>query len=1013
MEVITGAMSTLLPKLGDLLMEEYKLQTSVKGDIRFLKAELKAMETALLVISEASLDLSPDSQDKIWAKEVRDLSYDIEDNVDKFMVRIDHAPKKLGGLRGFIDRTLNLKSNHLTKARIRHEIGTDMKEIKTHITEVKERRDRYKVDKVALRPEGKTVDNHYLSVIHKRASELVGAEKKSGELIERLMEGDDASKKQRRIVSVAGFGGLGKTTLAKVVYDKLIGKFDCGAFVSVSHRPNIERIFINMLHQLGVRNIEATWDHEQLIFELKKFLQDKMYFIVIDDIWETSVWETIQFALVDNEYGSKVISTTRDLHVAEEVGTVYRLKPLSRADSRKLFCLRVFGTEEDCIPNALAEVSENILKKCGDVPLAIITIASMIASGKDNTREAWSKVCHILGSGLEDSHDAIVEMRRILYISYYHLPHHLKACMLYLSSYQEDACIWTEQLIWKWVGEGFIKGQQEESFYDVGEHYVAELINRGMVDPPLDINHDCDKTAYFRVHDMVLDLITRLSNEDDFLTTLDGQRPIHLPEKIRRLSIRSSKEEHVRKLSIKHLEHVRSLFVSLEAFHFLPDLFTFPVLRLLDLSGCEQVGNQYFRCICNLFHLRYLRLSHTSITEIPKEIKNLHCLQFLDVSRTEVTKLPSTFDQLRQLLYLRVSTLTRTPDGFGNLKQLEALDGTIIVDSPTMLHNLTGLSKLRRMDLQFDEWDESYEELFIECLGSLGGLEYLNLSGCNGDFGSRCDKVTPGPQLLQNINMKSSTICAVPRWMSSLCALTILHIYLSTLGEEDLHVLGSIPSLSDLQLSVEESTQGCNKKIVIDNAYSFLCLKKFEICKTIGVVFAHGAMPKLQTLVLLFGVLETLDKFGDFDFGLENLSSLMHVDAWMGCSKAKSEKLQAAKESIQNALDMNPNKPTLNCKETDLLKMHIQFKGCQSAVTKILTEIDGVSEENIQLKQGKLTVSGQVDPTTVIDKLNKAGMLAQLLSYRWEQPWYFHYPYPPPYYVVHSAEEDPNSCSVM
>ncbi|CAO2149191.1 unnamed protein product, partial [Urochloa humidicola] len=64
--------------------------------------------------------------------------------------------------------------------------------------------------------------------------------------------------------------------------------------------------------------------------------------------------------------------------------------------------------------------------------------------------------------------------------------------------------------------------------------------------------------------------------------------------------------------------------------------------------------------------------------------------------------------------------------------------------------------------------------------------------------------------------------------------------------------------------------------------------------------------------------------------------------------------------------------------------MRFQFEGCQSTIRKILTEMGGVTEYNIELKQ-KVTVSGSVDPTKIINKLKKAGMHAQLLSYMWEQ----------------------------
>jgi len=62
-----------------------------------------------------------------------------------------------------------------------------------------------------------------------------------------------------------------------VVYDKLKGQFDCTAFVSVSENPNIERIFINMLGQLGHDKNVETCDTQQLINEVRAFLQDKRY----------------------------------------------------------------------------------------------------------------------------------------------------------------------------------------------------------------------------------------------------------------------------------------------------------------------------------------------------------------------------------------------------------------------------------------------------------------------------------------------------------------------------------------------------------------------------------------------------------------------------------------------------------------------------------------------------------------------------------------------------------------
>jgi len=87
-------------------------------------------------------------------------------------------------------------------------------------------------------------------------------------------------------------------------------------------------------------------------------------------------------------------------------------------------------------------------------------------------------------------------------------------CMLYLSSYPEDYEISTEELILKWMGEGFILKEQGRSFYEVGEDYFNELINTSMIQGS---KFDYEsKAVKCQVHDMVLDLITRLANEDGF-----------------------------------------------------------------------------------------------------------------------------------------------------------------------------------------------------------------------------------------------------------------------------------------------------------------------------------------------------------------------------------------------------------------------------------------------------------------------------------------------------------------
>ncbi|KAF0888831.1 hypothetical protein E2562_019342 [Oryza meyeriana var. granulata] len=103
-------------------------------------------------VSEAQMT---DNMDKMWARSVRDLSYDIEDIIDKFMVRVrSHPSSRLHGIRGLFVRSLGL----LTMAKIRRQIATDIEYIKKFVAEVAERRQRYGVDDIIDQPMAHAID---------------------------------------------------------------------------------------------------------------------------------------------------------------------------------------------------------------------------------------------------------------------------------------------------------------------------------------------------------------------------------------------------------------------------------------------------------------------------------------------------------------------------------------------------------------------------------------------------------------------------------------------------------------------------------------------------------------------------------------------------------------------------------------------------------------------------------------------------------------------------------------
>ena len=181
---------------------------------------------------------------------------------------------------------------------------------------------------------------------------------------------------------------------------------------------------------------------------------------MIDDVWSVPAWEAIRVRLPENKCSSRIIVTTRIETVAKASSVsedlVHHIKPLDLHDSKKLFVKRVFGSMGGTCPDGLKDTMDSILKKCGGLPLAIVSIASLLASyNSAESVEMWIKVSNSIGSQME-SHPTLEGMRQMITLSYDYLPHHLKACMMYLSTFPEDYVIAKDRLLYRWIAEGLV-----------------------------------------------------------------------------------------------------------------------------------------------------------------------------------------------------------------------------------------------------------------------------------------------------------------------------------------------------------------------------------------------------------------------------------------------------------------------------------------------------------------------------------------------------------------------------
>ncbi|CAO2187051.1 unnamed protein product [Urochloa humidicola] len=206
MNVATGALGSLLPMLGELLKEEFKLQTGVKKDIESIQRELGSMEVALRKVAEVPRD-QLDEQVRHWADEVRELSYDADDMVDAFLVRVvGHRLTEHSCFKRLMEKMASL----FKKAKARHQIATAIGDIKAQVQDVAAQRDRYRVDSVGtnLPAPTSTVDPRLLS-LYKDKKEIVGIQEPVDNIIKRLTDDGGSVKKPTQDYLHFGAGRIG------------------------------------------------------------------------------------------------------------------------------------------------------------------------------------------------------------------------------------------------------------------------------------------------------------------------------------------------------------------------------------------------------------------------------------------------------------------------------------------------------------------------------------------------------------------------------------------------------------------------------------------------------------------------------------------------------------------------------------------------------------------------------------------------------------------------------------
>ncbi|XP_057810269.1 putative late blight resistance protein homolog R1A-4 [Salvia miltiorrhiza] len=218
--------------------------------------------------------------------------------------------------------------------------------------------------------------------------------------------------------SIVGMAGVGKTTLAKHIFEdpSIQSHFDFRIWVKVGRKYEHNELLCCVLAQvapIAYRMLaQGDNDDEELVGLLKEKLQDKKCLIVLDDVWEEQATYHLTNCLQENDMVGRIryLLTSRQYIIFEDHG-YERMRLLNEEESKKLLGEKVFGQKvfsEDGFPLPLEELGEKIAKKCEGLPLMIVTVAELLSKA-DKTPEYWTEVLKQHSSVFVEAYNQISE----------------------------------------------------------------------------------------------------------------------------------------------------------------------------------------------------------------------------------------------------------------------------------------------------------------------------------------------------------------------------------------------------------------------------------------------------------------------------------------------------------------------------------------------------------------------------------------------------------------------------
>ena len=485
------------------------------------------------------------------------------------------------------------------------------------------------------------------------------------------------------VVPIVGMAGIGKTTLAEIVYNetRVESYFDLRIWVFVSDQFDVVRVTKTILRSVTLKHIDLN-DLNLLQVSLKEKLVGKRFLLVLDDVWNkrNNDWDLLWNPLKTGAKGSKILVTTRNRDVASSMGTVpaHHLKGLSFEDCWLLFRSQAFENRNiDAYPH-LEAIGKKFVEKCEGMPLAAKRLGILLRSRQEE--DEWKDILNRKIWDLPDDESDILQSLRL---SYHHLPAHLKQCFAYCSIFPQEYEFEKETLVLLWMAEGFVQQptKGKKRLEEVGGEYFLELVSRSF------FQESINNRSQYVMHGLIRDLSHFVSGEFcfTFQDKLKDGNQNRFFEKARHSS---------------YIRGRRDVVSKFEAFNGVECLRTFLPLDPSGTIGVSYLANKVpHDLLPKLRYLRVLSFNACRITELPDSIGDLKHLRYLDLSHTAIRTLPdstATLYNLQTLILLECRSLAKLPADMGNLTCLRHLyiSGSRLKEMPQKICKLKNLQTL-------------------------------------------------------------------------------------------------------------------------------------------------------------------------------------------------------------------------------------------------------------------------------------------------------------------------------